>query len=165
MLYLQIIGQGGFKMLTAETKKLSVEDETTISPSILLQDSKQLKFFYFEPKDLKKFEVEKEKVFNENVVEYSIPTDLLIEDVVCEHKVVDYDSVNVMIINPLENFNYYIPRNAMLGYEIPVVKSWDLLENSIAYILPTGSHWVEDIPKMSPTMLQSNTPVFNPLKN
>lgn len=136
-----------------------VKNETGVStPAVLIQDSVKLEAYYVNSSALKQYEVDDLPDYLSNVAVFYISSDILEPINQVESVITDYESLNVLIFNEDSGKKYLVESNDLMQFKVPQPKWEDLSETSVTFIMPTGNEYFEDVPKLNPTMLQSNTP-------
>ncbi len=123
-------------------------------PNVLIQDSANVSPYYFKSGELKKFEVNSLED-TENTVTFLIPNGDLFDEVSPQ---TFEENPSILIKFPKDNSQYLIPNNKLIDYKIESFDEMASISNEcLTFIIPRGDELLEDIPNMSPAMLQSNT--------
>lgn len=122
-------------------------------PDVLIQDSKTLKAYLVPASKLKTYSTDSKKIGSlpQNTVTFLIPD----EDYIGEIPIAfAYEKPSVLIQFPKEKSSYYLSNNDMKKYEVSLPDK--LPEDCLSFVIPSGDDFMEDVPDMSPAMLQSN---------
>lgn len=125
-------------------------------PDILIQDSKNAIYYFIPSAKLSLLQTESIEQ-RENIITFSIPNGDLIEEV--NDFPITNEISSVLINDPRWNMQYLITYEDLKKYEIKTFEEVSkIIDNCLSFIIPTGDELIEDVPNLSPSMLQSNTP-------
>lgn len=125
-------------------------------PDVLIQDSKTATSYFISSEELWNFKTEVEKELD-NTVTFLVHNDLLDE---VNNSISNFENPSILIKNSQEDstYNFFISSEELKEFKITKFEQMtEITDNCLAFILPTGDELLEDIPNMSPAMLQSGT--------
>jgi len=126
-------------------------------PDVLIQDSKNAISYFIPSAKLCSFEI-KSIEQRENIITFSIPNGDLIDEV--NDFPITNEISSVLINDPRRNIQYLITNEELKRFEIKTFEEMSqIVDNCLSFIIPTGDELIEDVPNLSPSMLQNSTPI------
>lgn len=126
-------------------------------PDVLIQDSKNSTSYFISSEDLQTFKVSNSQDLTENTMTFVIPDENYLDEV--EFNQTSQDP-SVLIKFSRGNSQYLLNSAELEKYKVKSFEDMSrLTDQCITFIIPTGNEFLEDIPNMSPAMLQSVTEI------
>lgn len=122
-------------------------------PDVLIQDAKELTAYYIKASQLQKFSTKGSDLgaLSQNTVTFLIPDENYIGEVPIAFA---HENPSVLIQFPKGKTSFFVENHKLAEFEVPLLN--EIPDNCLCFILPNGDDFMEDIPDMSPAMLQSN---------
>lgn len=125
-------------------------------PNILIQDAKNATSYFMPAEELIKFKSSDMEGL-ENTIYFLIPDENELDEVSFSPV---YDNPSIIVKFPKGDSQFVIRFEELEPFK---VKSFEQMtrvaDKCLTFIIPTGDEFLEDIPNMSPAMLQSNCTV------
>jgi hypothetical protein len=125
-------------------------------PNVLIQDAKNATSFFLPAEELIKFKSSNIEGL-ENTIYFLIPDGNDLDEVSFSPV---YDNPSIVVKFPKGDSHFFIKFEELEPFK---VKSFEQMtcvtDKCLTFIIPTGDEFLEDIPNMSPAMLQSGTQI------
>lgn len=124
-------------------------------PNILIQDAKNATSYFLPAEELVKFKSSTMEGL-ENTIYFLIPDEHALDEVSFSPV---YDNPSIVVKFPKGDSQFVVKFEELLPFKVESFEQMTrVVDKCLTFIIPTGDEFIEDIPNMSPAMLQSNTP-------